>query len=906
MLITSACKSKIKYIVSGLAFSSLMCITQNSTAKNEHAAIFFNLLTGKKDTTKLPDTLPKKNFLNDTLQKNFLRDTSGNGVDSIKIITIDTLEFSKDSLDAEVNYEAEDSGVLIIDTKKFMLYGKAKTAYTDVDLDANTIIYDQATQMIKAFGGTDTSLGALNKPKLTQGDMETISDTIVFNTKTKRGLTKNTFYKQDEIFFNAQRFKMVTADVGYAYKSIFTTCNLDTPHFGFKTEKLKIVNNKIAVSGPTHPVFEGVPVPIYIPFGIFPLNRGRHSGLLPPQFATNQDFGLGLENFGYYKVLGEYWDVTLRGNLYSYGGWTLNITPEYFKRYRYRGNFNLALQKTKILNSAAGAKEEFTESQSFMINWSHSTDQRARPGTSFSASVRAGSTKFNRYIPNSPIQNFNNQLNSSISWSKIWDQGKYSLNVSANHDQNNNLGLINLRIPTVTFSATTIYPFQKKERIGESKWYEKLGISYNGTILSQISFYDSAFNVRKLLDTAQWGAEHRIPVTLALPPLGPLIVAPSVSYGERWFGQRIVKEWNDKTNKVDTTISRGFYAAREINLGLSLNTRIFGTVNFPKSNGIKAIRHEIKPFVSLNYKPDLVQKYYRKIQTDSAATRYVNVSDLDGGVLSSYPTGKFGGMSFGIDNLFEMKVKDKKDTAASATKKVRLIDGLSINGGYNFLADTMQWSQISISFRSTLFEKVNITGSTYIDPYDVNEFGDPVNELLWKKGKIGRITNGSLAISTSLSSKKKDERKDEDRMPQDETLTPDEQMRQLEYIRQNPSDFVDFNIPWNVQLSLSLSFSRRLSPTLQNYITQTTTNLSVNGDFSLTPKWKAGGSTYYDFKTSSIQSLTMFITREMHCWQMSINVTPIGYYPSFSITINPKSGILRDLKINRSRYFSNQ
>jgi hypothetical protein len=205
-----------------------------------------------------------------------------------------------------------------------------------------------------------------------------------------------------------------------------------------------------------------------------------------------------------------------------------------------------------------------------------------------------------------------------------------------------------------------------------------------------------------------------------------------------------------------------------------------------------------------------------------------------------------------------------------------------------------------------LFEKVNITGSASIDPYDVDTFGRRVDKLLWKEGKIGRFTNGSLAISTSLKSKSKDGKTEEERIPSDETLTPDEQLQQLNYIRSNPADYVDFNIPWNVQLSFSLSFYRTLSPNLRDYLTEINSNLNINGDFSLTPKWKIGGSTYFDFKTAKIQTLTMFISREMHCWQLSINVTPVGLYRSFNITINPKSGLLRDLRINRSRFYVNQ
>jgi LPS-assembly protein len=907
------CKTNVNYILSGLTILLLSTITFHIQAKPKNFSSYFNFLIKNQDTTPKKKAITIDTTIHDTthratdttIENN--ADTSIHKNDTTKVPTIDTLTLSKDTLDAQIDYTADDSGVLIIPKKQFMLYGKANAKYTDIALDANTIIYDQQTQIIKAYGGTDTSKGVLNKPELNQSGTKSISDTIFFNMKTQRGLTKNTFYNEGEMFVNAERFKKVDKNVGYGYNNVFTTCNLDTPHFAFIAKRVKIINNKIAVSGPAYPEFEGVPMPIAIPFGIFPLSRGRHSGILPPQFAQSEDFGLGLENMGYYKVLNDNWDVTVRGNLYSYGGWSVNVSPEYYKRYKYRGGLTLSLQKTKLLNSGTTiSKEEFTTSNTFHIAWNHSTDPKAHPGTTFTASVNAGSTKYNQFVTNNPYINYQNQLNSSITWTKTWNQGKYNLSVAANHDQNNQTRLINVRVPTVNFSAATVYPFQKKDFVGTPKWYQKLGISYNGTLLNQISFYDSAFNFQKLLDTAQWGVEHSVPISVTLPPLGPIIIGPSVSYAERWYGQKIIRTWNDKTVKVDTTIERGFFTAREISFGFSMNTRIFGTVNFPKSKGIVAIRHEVKPFISLNYKPDLVSQYYRTIPVDSAKDNFYTYSVFDGGVVGSFSQGKFGGISFGIDNLLEMKVRNKKDTSQGQTKKIRLIDGLGITGGYNFIADSFQVSPLSLSFRSTIIQKINITGSASIDPYDVDTFGRRANNLLWKQGKIGRFTNGSLAISTSFKSKSKEDKNKQQQTQEDQTLTPDEQMAELDYVRQHPAEFVDFNIPWNVQLSYSLSFSRILSPNLRDFVTNLNSNLNLNGDFSLTPKWKVGGSTYFDFKTMKIQTLTMFITREMHCWQMAINITPVGLYRSFNITLNPKSSMLRDLKINRSRFFYSQ
>ncbi len=811
---------------------------------------------------------------------------------------VDTLLISKDSLDAPVHYTAEDSGVLYIAEKQFILYGKAKTTYTDINLDANTIIYDQQTQMLKAYGGTDTSKGnVLNKPKFTQGSTESIMDTLYFNMKTQKGLTKNTYYKEGELFVNAERVKKVTKDIAYAYKGRFTTCNLDTPHFAIRARKLKMINNKIAVSGPAFPEFEMVPMPIGIPFGIYPLNRGRHTGLLPPQFAQNESFGLGLEGLGFYKVINENWDITTRADIYSYGGWKVDINPNYFRRYKYRGNLQLSIQRTKILNTSGGfTKEEFSISKGYFITWSHTSDTKARPGTSFSANVRAGSTKFNSLVANNAFRNFENQLSSSINYGKVWNEGKMNLNVSATHNQNNNTGIINVNLPNINFAVTTIYPFQKKEQVGEQKWYEKLGVSYNTSVLSQMSFYDSAFDINRLLDTLRWGARHSIPISVSLPPAGPFIISPFVSYDENWYSIKNSYSWNEALKKVDTNTSKGFYTARDMSFGISANTRIFGTLQFKKGN-ILGIRHEIKPFISLSYSPDLASQYIKQVQIDSNKN-FIQVNELQGNIVPAFGGGKFGGISFGLDNLLEMKVRDKKDTSATATKKVRLIDGFNITSGYNLVADSLNWSNFNISMRSTLFENINITGSANVDPYEVDTIGRKINSLLWKQGKPGRLNSASLSLSTRFQSKKNDEKADEDRVPEDNLLTPDEQQRELEYIRQNPADFVDFNIPWSLSLSFSLNLSQTYNRLIKEFETNINSNVNLNGDLSISPKWKIGGGTFFDFKTMKIQTVSMFLTREMHCWQMAINVQ-VGQFKSFNITINPKSGILRDLRINK-------
>lgn len=887
-----SCKNSIKTFAGIVLCGCVLLISVQVKASKVISQVTYSALTG------FLDTVPALINTNDTSTKN---------VDSIIVKKVDTLSISKDSLDAPVKYVAKDSGVLIIPTKQFILYGKANVKYNDITLDAAVIKYNQQTQLIKAYGAADSSKKPESMPTMNQGQMKSISDSILFSMKSMKGLTQNTYYNEGELFVNAKVLKKVDKDVFYGRNAIFTTCNLDTPHFAIRTKRIKMINNKIAVSGAASPEFEGVPVPIGIPFGIYPLQRGRHSGILTPQFIASEDFGFGLTGLGFYKVVNDNLDVTIRSDIYSYGGWNLNIMPKYIKRYHYTGGLNLTIQNSKILNRTVLIKDEFTTSKTFMLSWNHARDNRARPGTSFNASVNFGSTKFNQSVYNNPTQNYQNQLSSSISYSKDF-RGKANLSLNLNHNQNNNLRLVNLSFPSASFNVVTLYPFQKKDQVGTPKWYENIGIGYSGSFQNQISFYDSAgISFKKLLDTAQWGAIHSIPISLTLPQIGAVTLSPSVSYEERWYGQKIIRYWDTAKTKIDTSITKGLFTARQMSFGISASTRIFGTYLFKHSKSIKAIRHEIRPTFSINYKPDMAGKYFYSTQVDTAK-HFVRFSQFDGVIPGAFSEGSFGGVSFGIDNLLEMKIKDKKDTALAATKKIKLIDGFGFSSSYNLLADSFALAPFNIYARSTLFEKVNITAGATLDPYAIDTFGFRKNILMWTNGKLGRITSGNIAIATSFKSKPKDGKKDKDRIPVDPFMTPDEQQRQLQFARANPAEFTDFNIPWSLNVSYSLSFLKQLQSTGKggySFITQTFSSLNLSGDFSLTEKWKVGANGYFDFNVGKLQQFSMFFTREMHCWQLAVNITPIGTWRSFSILLSPKSGILRDLKINRSRSYSN-
>lgn len=903
--IAITCRGEARCIQPWEIYSTLTTDTLPHLQKNR------GLVAPPKDT--LPPNRANANDTTGTFGRN-TNDTAGITDTLPPAQRVDTfsLKLSKDTLDAPVNYEAEDSAVLLVKEKKLFLYGKTKTTYKDVTLTAPKVEFDQQTSIVTAYNSRDSLGNTLVRARFQQGQEQSFeSDTITYNFKTQRGLTKNTYTKQQEMWVQANLIKKVNANTTFAKHVIMTTCDYDEPHFGFVSSKGKFINNKIAVTGPIHPEFEGVPIPVYLPFGIFPLNPGRHSGLLPPQFTVNEQFGLGLTGLGYYKVMNQYWDVTFRSDIYSYGGWNLYLTPTYRKRYRYNGSFNLSLQRTKINFKG---DPDYSLSKTFNIAWSHNVDSRAKPGTTFGANVNFGSTKFNQYIPDDPRRNITNTQTSSINYSKVWSGATpLNLTLSANQSQYSSTHLMNVTLPDVSFSVATFYPFQRKEVTGQPKWYEKIGLGYTGTGQNQIAFYDTAANtVSSLLDTLEWGARHSIPISLTLPPLGKLMVSPSVSYEESWLMNRIRRRWNDVTKKVDTvSVDKGFFTDRHMGFALSLNTTLYGLFPFKKGR-IEAIRHVVRPQFSISYTPNLSKNKYDVIQSDTLGHVFP-FSQFENNRLSThYGYGRFGGISFGIDNNLEMKVHSKKDTAGAPAKRVSLIDGFGFTSAYNFLQDSMRLSPFSLNLRSTLFEKLSLTASAILNPYQVDSLGQYINRMTWQDGHFspGHITTASITMSTRFQSKPRDPNKAPNpnaqlgRRINDPTLLAQEQLLQ-DYIRRNPADFVDFNIPWSIDFSFSFTLSRGFDRSLRRFRSDVTSSLSFNNSFSLTPKWNFTTNGYYDFRTSKITQFAMSVSRDMHCWQMSISVVPVNTYRSFSITISPKSSILQDLKVNRTRTFSN-
>lgn len=888
-----------------LAATLLVNVTQGYSTLHNAGANFYKVLTILQDTPRIKKPVIIKTDSGDVKR-----------TDTLPIIDTVNLKISKDTFSAPIKYYAKDSMVVLIKNKKILLYGSTTLDYDDVALKAPYVLINQEQQELIAKGQAD-STGYIEEKVSFKQNEEFLTDSLRFNFKSQKALAYNTITESGEMFVHGGLSKKVDKDIIFVKEGFITTCNLDVPHFGFRAKKIKTVANKVTITGPVHPEFEGVPLPVALPFGFFPSKKDRSGGFLPPRFTANDYLGIGLEDFGYYIAPNDYWDMQFKASVFSYGTWRIGALPTYRKRYRYSGSLRF-----EIMHNVTNFKGDidYNKSNMYSIGWSHSMDSKARPGVTFMASVNASSTGFNKALPNAPAINYNNQLNSTISYSKNWEGRPFSLSLNLNHSQNNQTGLVTLGLPAVTFNMATIYPFQKKEITGAQKWYEKFGFGYSTNINNTMSFYDSVKYggankslVRHLLDTANWSASHNFPIIFSLPALfnGALIISPGVSYSQTWLQKVTRYQWNSTQNKLDTLAVKGLFIQQNTGISLSASTSLFGMYKF-KGGRVNAIRHSLRPNAGFSYTPNINKNHYRTFVLDTGSRKVIRYNQITGGVLENYVNLNPANINFSIDNALEMKVRSRDSTKPD--EKIKLIDGFGLRGSYDVMADSMNLSDIGISFQTNLLEKINITANTALNPYKLDSAGNKLKDYAWKGGRfsLGTFTGGSVSISTNFKSKPRDPKKEEEKQKTMDEHFDDPHMQanreaEMAYMRDNPSEFVDFNIPWQVSVGYSLNLSRMPKSDYSGFRTIINSSANFNGSFSLTEKWNFSVNGNYNVNNLKLELLTLGINRDLHCWQMSINVTPVsGYSRSFSVSIYPKSSLLRDLKINRTRSFNSR
>ena len=816
---------------------------------------------------------------------------------------IDTLmRISPDAVDQLVKYKARDSVAMDLSTRRAFLYSDGKIDYGEMILEADRIEVDFGNQILHAYGTTDTAGDAVGHPFFKQDGDEYHADTITYNYNTQKGIIQSVITQEGEGYLHGKKVKKLNDSVMYLSGGSYTTCNYAHPHFAINFTKSKLITGDKIVTGPAWITVEDAPTPIAVPFAFFPITHDRASGLIIPSYGWMNYRGYYLKDGGYYWAINDNLDLSLLGEIFTNLSWAGEVKTNYYRRYHYKGLFDMRLGR--VYTGIRGDPNTFNSYSDFKLVWQHDQDAKANPNSRFSANVNLQSRNYNKNTTNSSDY-FSSTTTSSISYNT--KLGSYlNLAATARESYNAQTGVMTIKLPSITLSSVTIYPLRRKKPVGGYRWYENISLSYVLNAEDNITTQDSDLFKQVTIDRMRYGIQHSIPLSSTVKVFKYFNWTNSIAYYERWHWSTINKNYDSATNTVTIDTIRGFRANRDFSFTSNLSTRIYGMFQF-KHGPLKAVRHVINPTIGFNFRPDFGAAYlgYWKEYTDN--TGYVHrYSIFEQSLYGGPPDGRSGQLRVSIGNNLEIKVQNPFDTAAEI-KKVTLLENLTFGGSYDLAKDSLNFSNLSITGRTTLFRSVVINYSGSFCPYVIDSIGNMHNRFLWKEErKLFRTQNSTWSAQLSLNLNNNTFKADGEKSKGQPVYS----LLQTPY-NYSPTmlmgGYVDFSVPWNISVSYSFSHVSSYVARERNLKSETIQSISLSGNLSLTPNWKLAMTTGYDFVNHGMSYTTIDIYRDLHCWEMRFSWVPFGYYRSWSFQINIKADALRDVKYEkRESYLENQ
>jgi len=837
-------------------------------------------------------------------------------------------------IDAEIVYSAQDSVVFLGNGTGF-LYGKSDIKYKNINLKAEFVRIKMDSSTVFAKGKTDSLGKKIGEPVFSENKTEYNSKELTYNLKTKKGYIRQGLTKQGEGYVISDKTKKTSSEILCMTDGKYTTCdNHDHPDFYLDLTRGKVKPGSYIVTGPAYLVIEDVPLPIAVPFGFFPFTDKYSSGILMPTFQDELTRGFGLTNGGYYFAINDYAELELRGDIFTKGTWAVTATSTYLKRYKYRGNLSVSYREDVI-----GEKDlpDYMKKNNMSIRWSHSQDTKANPFFNFSSSVNFSTSGYNRSNIDSyynPNLNSENTKSSSVSFTQRFPESPFNISGSMLINQITKDSTISLTLPNINVSMSRIFPFKRKNAVGKERWYEKISMSYTGTL--ENSIYTKENKLLTSSFTRDWrnSMKHNIPISATFDLFKYINISPTINYSERWYLQSVNKTWDNTRQKEKTDTVSGFNRVYDFNMGVSASTKLYGffiPIRSIFGDKIDRIRHVLTPTVGFSYMPnfgDSMWGFYGTY-TQSIVDKTNPLVHHDEEVqyshyLNDFPNKvKQGNINFSLSNNVEMKVRNDKDTTGTKPFNIiSLIDNLAVNGSYNMAVDSMKWSVFSTNLRIKLTKNYTLSLSGSFDPYmyGLNSSGYPVriNKLRWDNGGFPRFLGTSTSYSYTFNNdtfKKKETTtkgkntngglndKISTKTDSNSTNLPvkNDQNNDLKTAEKDADGYPKVTIPWDISVNYSINYGNTafFDKSKMEYEMGFTHNLSVSGHVSLTKNWNISASTSYDFKANQFTYTNVNVTRNLHCWTMSGSIVPFGLFKSYTFRIGVNSSMLKDLKYDK-------
>jgi len=823
-------------------------------------------------------------FIPDTLNQ-FLKDT---------LAVADSIPETTSDIDTVIYANATDSLIFFVNKKKMNIYGNASIQYKQTDLKSENIFVDFNTSFIEAEGiPSDSVEGKLTgTPVLKEGPETYEGLRMKYNFKTGQGFISSAGTESEGAYYTGEKIKKVDEVTYFVEDGIYTTCEIDTPHYHFYSSEMKVIHKEQIVAKWIWLHFGGVPFPIPIPFAVFPIESGRRSGLIPPIFGEDATYGRYFSRFGYFWAASDYFDWVLTGDYYTRGSYNINSRVRYAKRYNFTGQFE---GNYKNFIEGETTDPDRTESRDWFIKWNH--NQSFTPTLRLDANLQfVSGSNYSRRTIYDLDEILSRDIISNATLSKTWDESGNSASISYSRTQNIDNNTISEILPRASFNMSQKYPFRNKTSAGDYEWYELIGFNYSGVFQNNRNKVEDRLRIRG-------GIQHDIR-TSASPKVGYFSVTPSVSYQERWYNKRIelVPVGVDSLGRdiIDERDVNEINMVRTFNMGVGASTKFYGMFQ-PNIFGISAVRHTVNPAISYTYTPDFSKPFWgyfdSYINSEGEEVRYNKFArEIFGGPSQ----GERQSINLNVSNIFEMKTTVDPTDTTSKEEKIQLLN-LDGSLSYNFAADSLKFSPLNVGFRTQVATWFSFNGNSTFTLYDTGPNGNLIDKFLINQGKgLLRLTNFNFSVSTSLSGEKL---KSSDTQTETAPYQTDEfqlggagnQYRGI-YDIEDP----DFTIPWDISLNYNYSLNKSDPANVRSY-----SNLSGSLNFNLTPKWKFSFNGSYDFERNEFAAPVVRISRDLHCWILNFTWNPIGTYRGYSLEIRVKAPQLQDLKVTkRDRFYS--
>jgi len=812
----------------------------------------------------------------------------------------------REDLAGPVHYQA-----LVIEndaeTKKMLLLGQAKVSYQDMTLTAAKIDVDWDSRSLIAEGVMDSvwtkqesgdsvrTWALTGIPEFAQGGDLMRGETMTYNFATRKGRVLRGRTAYEDGFYSGQALKMVRSNTLNVADASFTTCDREgDPHFRFWSEKMKIVVNDKVIARPIVFFVGKIPV-LALPFGLFPIRKGRHSGILIPRYGQSSLEGRYLRNIGYYWAASNYWDVKGTVDYFEKSGFLFRGDMNYQVRYNLRGSISGSWTRKDF--EALGTKDR---------RWDLYIDhaQDISPTTQLTAHAQlVSSGNFYREISDNREYRLQKEIRSNATLTKRLGSA-WSVSVNLNQTRNLDTDETTETLPQVYIRSgqASLWPAPKSDKrnrtSSEPRWYQSIYASYSSQFLSQRSKRLGGYSAgSSMIESRSKGWDHSVRFSASQKLFGWLNLNPGVNYRETWFDRRKAYSMNSLTHRVESREETGFFARRTFDVSASFGTKVYGLFRLPGWKDVK-LRHVATPNMSFSYQPDFSKGTYGYFQ--SVADTVGNVFSYDrfaGSLFGSTGSGRSRSLYFGLQNLFQTKIGDGEQA-----KKFDLFTW-DLSSSYNWETKDYKFSDLYSSLRASPFSNVGVDVQTVYSFYETDQNGQRTGrtytkDIQWSNfmhARFLRLTNISGNVNVHLQGRAKSGGQETSGEPAAKAQIDQPFASNLYGDRfETDHSLSTMDIPWSLSATLSYSENRAnpLFPSKQFWI-------RANSEISLTQHWKISYQAQWDMVSKKVISQDFTFYRDLHCWEAQIVWTPTGYYKRFYFRINIKSPMLKEIRLEK-------